>query len=427
MKYNWLILVGILIVAVLAGIVVWPSPLKIGEKEIKIHQGLDLKGGIHLVYQLDQRGSSLKSSEAQAGTIDVLERRVNSLGVSEPVIQPTKVGDLPGVIIELPGITDVEKAKTLIGKVAQLQFLEIDPSTPLGVESTQGENLNFKPTGLNGSHLKKTYVDVRGGTRATGFTAGGAVIALEFNQEGTNLFKEITSRNLGKPVAIELDEEIISAPTVQSVIEEGKGQIEGLNFEEAKDLSRLLNAGALPVPIKLQSESVIGPILGKESIQKSLLAGLIGSLLIIAFMIGYYGRIGILAVVALFVYLLVTLAIFELIPVTLTLAGIAGFIFSVGAAVDANILVFERIKEERMAGKEGFLAIEEGFKRSWSSIWPSNFSSLLTSAILYWGTTGIVRGFALTLAIGILVSMLTALTFTRALIRAFGPRLGIVK
>lgn len=415
MKYNWLILGGFLILAVFAGLMVWPRGPNLGNKEIKIHQGLDLKGGIHLVYQLDLKDPSLKSSEAQAGTIDVLERRVNSLGVSEPVIQATKVGDKPGVIIELPGLTDTERAKKLIGKTAQLQFLE------------QGANQNIQPTGLNGSHLKKTYVDVQGGSKVTGFTAGQPVIALEFNPEGAKLFKEITERNLGKPVAIELDEEIISAPIVQSVIAEGKGQIEGLDFEEAKDLSKLLNAGALPVPIILQSESVIGPTLGKEAIQKSLLAGLIGSLLIVIFMIGYYGRIGLLAIVALFVYFLITLAVFKLIPVVLSLAGIAGFIFSVGVAVDANILVFERIKEERLFGKTGFLAIEEGFKRSWSSIWPSNFSSLLTSAILYWGTTGMVRGFALTLAIGILVSMLTALTLTRSLIRVFGPGLGIVK
>ncbi|MBM2821029.1 MAG: Protein translocase subunit SecD [Candidatus Berkelbacteria bacterium] len=215
-----------------------------------------------------------------------------------------------------------------------------------------------------------------------------------------------------------MDNEIISAPTVQTVIENGQAVITGkFDIQEAKQLAIELNAGALPVPITLIEQRTIGPTLGSESVQKSLVAGLIGLLLVALFMIIYYRVPGILAIIALLIYTLIVLALFKLIPVTLTLAGIAGFILSVGMAVDANILIFERTKEELSSGKTVGLAIEEGFRRAWPSIRDSNFSSLITCLILYYGTSGLVRGFAVTLAIGILISMFTAITVTRTFLR----------
>ena len=245
-------------------------------------------------------------------------------------------------------------------------------------------------------------------------------MAIQFNNDGAKIFSALTQKNLQKPIAIELDGEIISAPTVQTQIDNGQAVITGkFTIQEAKKLALELNAGALPVPIKLIEQQNIGATLGTESVKKSLVAGLIGLLLVAVFMIVYYRLPGALAVVALFIYTLVTLALFKLIPVTLTLAGIAGFILSVGMAVDANILIFERVKEELNIGKSMGLAIEEGFKRAWSSIRDSNISSLITAGILYYGTTGVVRGFAVTLALGIFISLFTAITVTRTFLRLF--------
>lgn len=403
MRRNlWIFLFCILIVTCLAGLVDWPKGPKIFGREIKVHEGLDLQGGTHLVYELDttKYGGKDINSATQA-VINVIDKRINALGVSEPVIQSSKIGNKATVIVELPGISDVNQAINLIGKTAQLKFQESDPADPTKLKDTE----------LTGEHLKRAEVQFDK-------TSGEPQVSMQFDEVGTKMFADITKRNLEKPVAIELDGEIISAPTVQSIIESGQAQITGkFSVDEVKKLVVQLNAGALPVPITLIEQQNVGATLGNESVQKSLVAGLIGLILIAIFMIVYYKLPGVLAVLALMIYALITLALFKLIPVTLTLAGITGFILSVGMAVDANILIFERTKEELASGKSVGPALEEGFKRAWSSIRDSNISSLITAGILYYGTSGLVRGFAVTLALGIIVSLFTAITVSRTFLR----------
>lgn len=413
MRRNiWITFGIIIIISALAGVVDWPGGPDISwgklYRELKVRQGLDLQGGAHLVFELDT--SSLQNQDiktAADSVINVIDRRINALGVTEPVIQSAKIGDKESVIVELPGVTDIKEATSLIGKTAQLVFQE---ENPIASEDTPSSDY-FINTELTGAHLRRADVQFDQ-------TTGEPQVSIQFNSEGSKLFAEITQRNLQKPVAIKLDEEIISAPTVQTVIDDGQAVITGeFTIEEAKKLAIELNAGALPVPITLVEERTIGATLGSDSIQKSLVAGLIGLLLIAFFMISYYKVPGILATFALIIYTLVVLALFKLIPVTLTLAGIAGFILSIGMAVDANILIFERTKEELANGKTTGLAIEEGFRRAWPSIRDSNFSSLITCLILYLFTTGLVRGFAITLAFGIIISMFTAITVTRTFLR----------
>lgn len=406
MRRNlWIFLGLIIILTVLAGLIDWPTGpnLSIGKyfKELKIHEGLDLQGGTHLTYELDtSKIAQGDIDQATQSVINVIDRRINALGVAEPVIQSAKIGNKASVIIELPGVTDVNEAINLIGKTAQLKFLEQDLNT--------GE---FTDTELTGANLRKADVQFDKNT-------GEPQVAIQFDGDGSKKFSELTKKNLQKPLAIELDGEIISAPVVQTEIDNGQAVITGkFSVNEAKKLSIELNAGALPVPISLVEQRNVGATLGSESVKKSLIAGLVGLILVAIFMIVYYKVPGLIAVIALSIYTLIILALFKLIPITLTLAGIAGFILSVGMAVDANILIFERTKEELALGKTTSLAIEEGFKRAWSSIRDSNFSSLITAGILYYGTSGLVRGFAVTLAIGIIVSMFTAILVTRTFLR----------
>lgn len=382
----------------------WPKGPNFFGREIKIHEGLDLQGGTYLVYQMDtSKINSQDVSSAITSTINVIEQRVNGLGVSEPVIQSSKIGTNNTIIVQLPGISDVNEAINLIGKTAQLKFQEGDQSSPNG----------FKDTGLTGANLTRAAVDFDK-------TTGEPQVSLQFNSDGTKLFADLTQRNLQKPIAISLDDQIISAPTVQTAITNGQAVINGkFSVDEAKKLAIQLNAGALPVPISLVQQQNVGATLGTESVKKSLVAGLIGLLMVAIFMIVYYRLPGLLAFLALTIYSLIVLALYKIIPVTLSLAGIAGFILSIGMAVDANILIFERTKEELYMGKTIGLAIEEGFKRAWPSIRDSNTSSLITAAILYYGTSGLVRGFAVTLAIGIVISMFTAITISRTFLRLF--------
>jgi len=401
----WIFFGIIIVITILAGLVDWPSGpnISVGKyfKELKIHEGLDLQGGTHLVYELDTSKIDQKDiDQAAQSVINVIDRRVNGLGVAEPVIQSAKIGNKASVIIELPGITDVNEAINLIGKTAQLKFKEQDETTG-----------QFVDTQLTGANLRKADVEFDKNT-------GEPQVAIQFDGDGTKIFSELTKKNLEKPIAIELDGEIISAPTVQTEIDNGQAVITGkFTVDEAKKLSIELNAGALPVPISLVEQRNVGATLGNDSVKKSLVAGLVGLILVAIFMIAYYKVPGLLAVFALTIYTLIILALFKLIPITLTLAGIAGFILSIGMAVDANILIFERTKEEEAMGKTTSLALEEGFRRAWSSIRDSNFSSLITAAILYYGTSGLVRGFAVTLAVGIIVSMFTAILVTRTFLR----------
>jgi preprotein translocase subunit SecD len=382
-------------------------PLK---RDLEPKLGLDLQGGAHLVLLADMkdiapedRNNALDSAE------QVIERRVNLFGVTEPVIQTAKIAGDYRIIVELPGVTDVSQALNLIGKTAQLDFREPIGASPSATMAAFEQN--FKKTDLTGKDLKRAQLSFSQQT-------GEPQVSLEFNSDGAKKFEEITAKNVQKPVAIYLDNELISAPTVQEKITGGSAVITGkFTTAEAKNLAIQLNAGALPIPIKVIEQRNVGPTLGAASIQKSFIAGGIGFSIIVLFMLANYGLNGLLANVALLIYTVIVFAIFKTLPVTLTLAGIAGFILSIGMAVDANILIFERIREEIRWGKEKEAAIDLGFNRAWSSIRDSNISSLITCTILFWMGIGIIRGFALTLAIGILVSMFSAITITRTFLR----------
>ncbi len=382
--------------------------------------GLDLQGGSQLVLETkmdkinqEDRDTALESAK------DVIERRVNLFGVSESIVQSSKVGDSRRILVDLPGIKNSSEAASLVGKTALLEFREL-PSTPSAeaTESSIAAIFTAVPTGLTGADLKKAQVVF---SRGSGDT--GPQVSIEFTPEGSQKFADITKRNIGKPLAIFLDDEYISAPTVQQEILGGSAVVSG-NFttEDAKALTVQLNAGALPVPIEIIEQRVIGPSLGAESVKASIIAGVIGLITVMLYMAFYYGFWGIIADIALIIYTLFVLAIFQtglflIPPVTLTLPGIAGFILSIGMAVDANILIFERMKEELSWGKSKKHALELGFDRAWSSIRDSNISSLITAGILYSIGTGLVKGFAVTLAIGVLVSMLTAIFVTRSILR----------
>jgi preprotein translocase subunit SecD len=383
--------------------------------------GLDLQGGSQLVLEtkMDSIGQDDKDSALESART-VIERRVNLYGVSEAVVQSSKVGEQRRILVELPGLKDASEAAQLIGKTAQLEFREV-PASPSG-EASEAAFLaifNATPTGLTGADLKRASATFN--QAMTG--RSGPVVQLEFTSEGSKKFADLTRRNVGKQIPIFLDDVPISAPVVNQEIIGGNAVIEGLSVEESKNLAIQLNAGALPVPIQIIEQRQIGPSLGQESINKSLIAGFIGLAIVMVYMALYYGLLGIIADIALIIYAAIVLMIFKtglFVPqlvVTLTLAGIAGFILSVGMAVDANILIFERMKEELRWGKNKKTALELGFSRAWSSIWASNVSSLMTAAILYFFGTSLVKGFAVTLAIGVLVSMFTAIVVTRTILR----------
>ncbi len=376
--------------------------------------GLDLVGGTHLLLQADMsKVAPADQANALSGVINVIERRINAYGVSEPIVQAQGTDR---VIVELPGVKNVEQAISLIGKTAQLDFRE-QVTTPDGKTDWQiakAKGSDGQEHELTGQYFKRADV-------AFDSSTGAPKIDFQFNDEGAKLFQQITQRNLYKPLGIFLDGQAISTPTVQAVISD-RGEITGkFTPQEAQDLAIQMNAGALPVPVKVVQQQDVDATLGSDSVARSILAGEIGMAVVMIFMIVYYRLPGVLASVALGGYAMLTLAEFKLIPVTLTLAGIAGFILSIGMAVDANILIFERTREEMRAGKTLGAAIEAGFDRAWSSIRDSNFSTLITCAILYWfGSnfgTSIVMGFALTLGLGVLTSMFSAITVTRTFLR----------
>lgn len=394
------------------------------QKELSYRLGLDLQGGVRLTYELDMK--SIPASERQAAfesAREIIDKRINYFGVTEPTIQTLKVGDTYRIVVELPGVTDVSSAVDLIGRTAQLTFWEggkdslsqevaTSSAYPFGmVQLLEGrEPLKTK---LTGKDLQSAKVGFNSNT-------GSPEVQLVFTSNGSKLFSDITKRNVNKPVVIVLDDQVIQAPRVNEPITNGNAVITGgFTTETARSLSIQLNAGALPVPLHVVAQSNIGPSLGMESLKGSTFAGIIGFISLVIFMIYLYRKEGLLASIALLVYTIIVLFIFKLIPVTLTLAGIAGFILSIGMAVDANVLIFERMREEKRAGKGQDIAVEVGFKRAWSSIRDSNISSLLTAFILFYFGTGVVRGFALTLAIGILISMFTAIVVTRNLLLLF--------
>ncbi|MBU1180052.1 protein translocase subunit SecD [Patescibacteria group bacterium] len=539
----------VLILAILIGFYVFPpawnktadflnskTGLKLGHlRETNFHFGLDLLGGTHLIYEADTSRIAFKDQgSAVDGVRDVIERRVNALGVSEPLIQTNYSGDKWRVIVELAGIKDVGEAIKQIGETPTLQFKEQsdNPTRALTPEEQQeidsanqnakntadevlakaltGENfeeLAFKYSEDPGSQEKKGDLDwFREGVMIKEFedaaktlkndeigttllktqfgyhiikktgereieeegekikeyrvshillrtmsemdfmttddfwidtelsgkylerasvqfdpTTNMPEIGLQFNAEGKKLFKEITERSVGKLVGIFLDGNPITTPRVNETIYDGNARITGdFNLQEAKTLAQRLNAGALPVPIKLVSQQTVGATLGKISVDKSLFAGLIGFALVCLFMILYYRLAGLMSVIALLIYGVLILAIFKFVPITLTLAGIAGFILSIGMAVDANVLIFERLKEELEEGKDLEFSIQEAFRRAWPSIRDGNISTLITAGILFWFSTSLIKGFALTLSLGILVSMFTAMVISRVFMRTIG-------
>lgn len=395
---------------------------KFFKRDLEPKLGLDLAGGVQLTMSADMQSIDTKDrSDALESAKNVIERRVNSLGVAEPVIQSAKAQDQYRLIIEIPGITDIDQAVATVKRAAHLEFRALKTNLPPEATlSAIPDPANFEKTNLTGSDLKLAQAQPSRDPQSPGY-----IINLEFNSDGAKKFEEITQKNLEKPLAMFLDDSPISwpPPTVRSVISDGHAQISG-NFDakSARALAIQLNAGALPVPLKIESQSRIGPTIGAASIQKSIIATIIGLASVAVFMLVYYRFLGVFAVIALIIYTAITYAVFKLIPITLTLAGIAGFVLSIGMAVDANILIFERMKEELRWGKPKHEALFAGFDRAWSSIRDSNVSSLITTAILFNFGTGSIRGFALSLAIGILVSLFSAITVTKTLLRIFYVR-----
>ena len=391
------------------------------QKIFTFHKGLDLEGGTSVTLRADMSKVPVAQRKgALEGVKTVLERRINLYGVSEPIVQTATVNGDSRIIVDLPGV-NVNQALSLIGTTAQLSFWENgasgsgklrDPQLlPIGM--TQVIGVDALQTNLTGNDLKSTSVIFDPNN-------GNPEVQLEFTAKGAKKFADITSRNVGKIVAIVLDNQVIEAPVVQQAIVTGSAVINGsFTSASANQLSIELEAGQLPVPLTVLQQQSIGATLGQTSLEQSLFAGAIGFLVVVFFMTILYGRFGLVASVALILYTLFVLAVFKIIPVTLTLAGIAGFILSIGMAVDANILIFERTKEELRSGKPQRNAIELGFARAWSSIRDSNISTLITSLILYKFGTGIVKGFALTLAIGVIISMFSAIVVTRTFLRVF--------
>lgn len=395
-------------------------------RDLELKKGLDLQGGTHLVLETDM--SLIQESDrvtALESAKDIISRRVDLYGVSESVVKTSTLKDSYRIIVELPGVQEVNQAINLIGQTAQLDFREdtaldadqVDYASP----SAFTRIFSFTSTGLTGKDLQKSLVSFSGGQGAV----NEPVVSLEFSKEGSEKFAAITAHNLNRPIAIFLDNQLVTAPRVNETIEDGRAVISG-NFtpETASELSIQLNAGALPVPIKIIEQKNISATLGQDSIQKSLIAGSVGLGLVMLFMILLYGFNGFLANLALLIYGLITLTIYKLIPVTLTLPGIAGFILSVGMAVDSNILIFERLKEELKAGRPFSIALELGFGRAWDSIKDANIATIITSLVLinpfnfsFLNTSGMVRGFAITLLIGVIISLFTGIIVTRTLMR----------
>ncbi len=409
--------------------------------------GLDLAGGSHLVYEADVSSVAPEEVDELMSVLrDVIERRINVFGVSEPIVQVEESSFVSDVeqhrlVVELPGVTDVAAAVAEIGKTPLLEFKLIDEAAlqaqafaeSMAASSTasssgaiisnikvDGQAVSDNPfidTGLTGRYLTSAALEFSGGQ--PGQLANDPIVSIVFNPEGAELFERITRENTGERLAIFLDGEMLSAPNINEPITGGKAVISGgFTPDEARSLAQNLNFGALPVPITLASTQTIDATLGASVVEQSVMAGAVGLLVISLFMIFWYRVPGVIASIALTMYIIINCAIFMLIPVTLTAAGLAGFVLSLGMAVDANVLVFERLKEEFRSGKGSRAAAKEGFSRAWSAIRDGNVTSLLSAVILFWFGTSLIKGFALVLGIGIIISMLSALTLTRVMLLA---------
>ena len=434
------------------------------DRDIELRRGLDLQGGLQVLLEADLPADEVIEPGAMEATRVIIEQRVNGLGVSEPLIQ---LSGSRRVIVELPGIEDPERAIETFGETGLLEFIdagrtflppgmvvttteEVGATGPIvptvtvtptvGVELTPAATLTdtesltptpaavITPT-VPSEPEEPAYETVLTGRHLVGATMGFDDLGLleirfQLNDDGAVLFAEYTRTHVGQLMCIVLDKEVVSCATINQAIPDGHVRLTregGFPPEEAESIVIRLQYGALPIPLRVETNRTVGPTLGEDSLQKSLLAGVIGLSTVMLFMLLYYRFPGFLANVALVIYAAVVLALFKLIPVVLTLPGIAGFILSVGMAVDANILIFERMKEELRAGKGLRLAVEQGFSRAWPSIRDSNFATLITCAILFWFGSyfgaSVVKGFALTLGIGVVISMFTAIIVTRTFLR----------
>lgn len=394
------------------------------QKNLDLKYGLDLAGGASLIYDIDiSKVSKDNLPSALESLKSNIERRVNLFGVSEVNVQLSAVGNDHRLTVDLPGVSDITDAINLIGQTAKLSFRGEDTAvTSATTSATFAQAFPFD-TGINGSHLTKASVQINPNNSQP-------EVALEFNDEGTKLFAAATAKYLNHRIAIFLDDMPVTYPVVDAVIPDGKAVISGsFDIQSAKTLAAQLNAGALPLPITLIQQTSVGATLGKDSINKGIFAGLVGLALVCLFMIGNYGYLGFIADISLIIYGLITLTLYRLIPVTLTFPGIVGFILSVGMAVDSNILIFERMREETRLGKPWNMAMEQGFTMAWNSIRDANTCTIITGLILFnpfnWNflnTSGMVRGFAITLVLGIVLGIFTGVFVTRNLLRVLAKR-----
>ncbi len=425
-------------------------------RDIRVVRGLDLQGGLRVLLEADLP-SDVEVTGDQLETVrTIVENRVNGLGVTEPVVQ---VAGSRRILVELPGVENTEQAIATIKETGLLEFVEMGDLPPNEIFSLVGQTIETdfgrlgaaepapsdasqSPPAAPGTegepqqprvfHTVMTGAALAGANVTRDPVAGQPQVSFTLTDEGSKIFAQYTSANVGKYLAIVLDKKVISIPRISTAITEGAGVITGnFTLEEANSLAVQLRYGSLPIPLKVAESKAVGPTLGQDSLRKSTFAGAIGLAVVMAFMALYYRLPGLLADLALLVYASVTFALFKLIPVTLTLPGIAGFVLSIGVAVDANILIFERMKEELRAGRTVHQAIDLGFKRAWPSIRDSNLSTLITCAILYWfGNTfgaSIVKGFSLTLALGVVVSLFTAITATRTFLHIALDRIRLAK
>ncbi len=447
MRKPWRIYIFIVALTVLAGIVALPTkkdiqlpfinrtitlsspqftiPTSQGPQTFGfvLKQGLDIQGGMQIVLEADmsailpqQRAEALESAQ------EVILRRVDLFGISEPSVRTAVAGESYRLIIELPGVTNPDEAVQLVGQTAKLEFLlltETLAEAPSASESAVPVQ-QVLPTELDGSKLKRTSLQFDPQT-------GKPVVGIEFTDEGSAIFAKVTEENVGSALAIVLDGSILMMPQINEAIYGGSAVIQGdFTVEDAKQLSVQLNAGALPVPIQILEQRTIGASLGLDSVEKSVVAGLIGLSTVVIFMIVIYGHAGVLASVALVIYSILTIAIYKIIGVTITVPGIAGLILSIGMAVDANILIFERMREELRVGKPFDRAMELGFGRAWDSIKDANVTTIITAFVLinplnfsFLNSSGLVRGFGVTLLIGVLLGLFTGIVVTRTLVRLF--------
>lgn len=390
----------------------------------QLKQGLDIQGGVQVVLKADMsKIAEIDRPTALESAREIILRRVDLFGINEPVVQTSVNGNDYRILVELAGVSDSAQALRLVGQTAQLEFKLENQGKMADPQATQSALYffgSFDETGLTGKQLKRTQVQFDPQTNEP-------VISMEFDEEGTKLFAQITKDHTGEVLAIFLDGFPVTTPRINDPILNGQAQLSGgFDLESAKQLNIQLSAGALPVPIEVLEQRSIGASLGQQSVNDSVRAGLVGILLVMLFMILYYGFKGFLASIALVVYAILTLAVYKIVGVTLTLPGIAGLLLSVGMAVDANILIFERMKEELRAGRGFAQAMELGFGRSWDSIKDANLATIMTSLVLinplnftFLNTSGLVKGFGVTLLIGVLISLFTGVVVTRTLLRLF--------